>query len=563
MNLAFDTTFDPEFRVYTRANAGEVLPDAISPLGWSLVGPGLEEGFRIALCDNLGALPRSRGRDFQLVGRFAGYFHLNLSALRLAAERLPGTSAAAVDRQYLGEAGRHGLPPYRPVSGEFAWKAKVTLASARTLATLGRRIRDERTEIDRAHHGTTTMINAGATSAELAEQLGVLMNLHARAFGSHVTARALTSSALELATGALTRSGVGPDRALRTIAEIPDLESAKPSRALLALARTVSEDQELSTLIKTGATRAQLAEASPAGSELVGGIDRFISTFGHRGLNEYDPTAPAWEQRPDDVVTMLASLVPVSSSRPGGTRVAPPALDRRVRPLTNALVKNARHAVRRGELTKDHVIRVTHEMRRLLGVIAPLVADRIETEHLGMVSFTELKGVIDGKTVPAIELQRRRQAMEMVASLRPAEWSDGGLRLESARAPSPSGASREPIELKGIPGSAGTARGRARVLVDPYAYFEEGDILIAQVTDTAWTPLFAVAAAVVTDVGGVLSHATIVARELGIPAVVNTKVATAVIVDGDLVEVDGGRGTVTLLARTDRSKPAAPTAPTF
>ncbi|MHB1487837.1 MAG: PEP-utilizing enzyme [Acidimicrobiales bacterium] len=565
MNLAFDTAFDPDFPVYTRANAGEVLPDAIGPLGWSLVGPGLEEGFRIALCDNLGALPRSRYRDFQLVGRFAGYFHLNLSALRLAAERLPGTSATAVDRQYLGDAGLHGLSPYRPVSSDLSWKAKATFASARTLATLGRRIRNERAEIDRARHETTTMINAGATSAELAEQLGALMKLHARAFGSHVTARALTSSALELATGALKRNGVGSDGALRQIAEIPDLESAKPSRELLALAQSVSRDRDLSTLIKGGATRAQLAEARPAGAELVGRIDRFISAFGHRGLNEYDPTAPAWEQRPDDVVTMLASLLSGSLASSGGGPVPAPAVGPRALPLTNVLLKNARRALRRGESTKDNVIRVTHEMRRLLGAMAPLVADRIEAEHLGMVSFIEFKGIIGGETVPTIELEQRRRDMEAVASLRLAEWSDGGLRLvpEGAGARSPSGTSLEPIELAGIPGSAGVARGRARVMVDPYSYFEEGDILVAQVTDTAWTPLFTVAGAVVTDVGGILSHATIVARELGIPAVVNTKVATAVILDEDVIEVDGGRGTVTLLARTPRSEPTTRTEPTF
>ena len=68
-------------------------------------------------------------------------------------------------------------------------------------------------------------------------------------------------------------------------------------------------------------------------------------------------------------------------------------------------------------------------------------------------------------------------------------------------------------------------------------------------TDTAWTPLFLAAGAVITDVGGVLSHATIVARDLGIPAVVNTKVASTTLHDGDLVEVDGTTGTVTVVER--------------
>jgi pyruvate,water dikinase len=85
--------------------------------------------------------------------------------------------------------------------------------------------------------------------------------------------------------------------------------------------------------------------------------------------------------------------------------------------------------------------------------------------------------------------------------------------------------------------------------VDPQGDFEHGEILVAKFTDTAWTPMFVASAAVVTDVGGVLSHATIVARELGIPAVVDTKVGTVELRCGDLVEVDGGAGVVRVLER--------------
>ncbi len=91
--------------------------------------------------------------------------------------------------------------------------------------------------------------------------------------------------------------------------------------------------------------------------------------------------------------------------------------------------------------------------------------------------------------------------------------------------------------------------GKARVIDDPYGDFDDGDIIVAAITDTAWTPLFLAASAVVTDVGGVLSHATIVARDLGIPAVVNTKHASSSIHTGDTIEVDGGTGVVTVIER--------------
>jgi phosphohistidine swiveling domain-containing protein len=76
---------------------------------------------------------------------------------------------------------------------------------------------------------------------------------------------------------------------------------------------------------------------------------------------------------------------------------------------------------------------------------------------------------------------------------------------------------------------------------------DEGDVLVTSVTDTGWTPFFGVAAAVVTEHGGLMSHASIVAREFGIPAVVGLNGACSRLTDGQLVEVDGVAGTVTVL----------------
>jgi pyruvate,water dikinase len=107
----------------------------------------------------------------------------------------------------------------------------------------------------------------------------------------------------------------------------------------------------------------------------------------------------------------------------------------------------------------------------------------------------------------------------------------------------------EPHVVRGYPGSPGLARGPARVVrsLTEVHKVRKGDILVAEATLPAWTPLFATVAAVVTDVGGVTSHCAIVAREYGIPAVVGTTVATSVIRDGHLLEVDGQAGTVRIL----------------
>jgi pyruvate,water dikinase len=102
--------------------------------------------------------------------------------------------------------------------------------------------------------------------------------------------------------------------------------------------------------------------------------------------------------------------------------------------------------------------------------------------------------------------------------------------------------------IEGIGTSPGRVTGTARVLHGPsdFPQMQPGDILVAKITIPAWTPLFALAAGVVTDVGGPLSHSSIVAREYQIPAVLGTGVATARIQSGQRIEVDGDRGVVTL-----------------
>jgi phosphoenolpyruvate synthase/pyruvate phosphate dikinase len=105
--------------------------------------------------------------------------------------------------------------------------------------------------------------------------------------------------------------------------------------------------------------------------------------------------------------------------------------------------------------------------------------------------------------------------------------------------------------LQGTAASSGLATGPARVITGPgdFERLQAGDVLVCATTTPAWTPLFASAAALVTDTGGILSHAAIVAREYGLPAVVGCDIATTAIRDGARVEVDGDAGRVRVALR--------------
>jgi pyruvate,water dikinase len=106
--------------------------------------------------------------------------------------------------------------------------------------------------------------------------------------------------------------------------------------------------------------------------------------------------------------------------------------------------------------------------------------------------------------------------------------------------------------LRGVPASPGRGRGPARLVNGPadFARFQSGDVLICRSTTVSWVPLFNMASGIVADVGGALSHAALVAREFGIPAVCGTGSALELLLDGEMVEVDGTAGTVRRIATT-------------
>ena len=148
-------------------------------------------------------------------------------------------------------------------------------------------------------------------------------------------------------------------------------------------------------------------------------------------------------------------------------------------------------------------------------------------------------------------VRERRAAFERQRGMRPPRYvgpvpNDTGPadRFDSARIDATA-----PDELRGTGASAGVVRGRARLVEsqDAFGAVQPGDIIVCPASNPSWVPVFTIAGGLVTNTGGVLSHAAVVAREFGLPAVVGVAGATTKIADGRLVEIDGTAGTVRLL----------------
>lgn len=545
MAVEFDTPFDPEYPLYTRAIAAEVFPEVLTPLAWSLLGECIEDGLRESFCQHLGVLPEP-DRPWFTVGRFAGRLHLNLSVARTVAQRLPGTDPAATDRDFFGASEVLGLPAYVPDPEDARWRRRALPTALHATASATRWVRSVAARVRAEVARTDEFLARRPSSAVLVTRLDELTGeLYEDLFGVHMTVRTLASAPLTLARQALLRSGMSPAEAMDRIASVPLLEGARPCREMAVIARTVDPRSPLAVELGRGMGWPALRVCPLRGAAaLRGRLEDFLTEFGHRGGNELDPTQPAWAQRPDQVLTLLRPMVlthpdPAPSGRGRGSGL-----------VADTLVRAARNAVRRGEASRDALVLYTHQIRRVIFELAHRWQDRVALEDLRMLTLAELRGVANGARLPVEVVTRRREEVAWARSVQPAPWSHRRLALSPP--PAPSGAET----VTGVGGAAGVVRGRVRVLTDPYQEVPDGSVLVCRLVDTAWTPLFVTAAALVTDVGGLLGQAAVVARDLGIPAVVDAAVATVELCDGDLVEVDGAAGVVRVLERAASRRPA-------
>lgn len=300
-----------------------------------------------------------------------------------------------------------------------------------------------------------------------------------------------------------------------------------------------------------------LGAEPPADAHLAGGLRDFASgaltrvafleRFGHRGTNEMELSQPRWVEAPEQldalVGTEKARGLPVPRVGDAWDRVAAEAkLSAAVKAQAGVWVDRLRTYLGLREAAKHYLLLGYAVIRRAL-----VEFDR-RYRLRGGVFFLLPDELKDLRTTgtdlsPQIAQRRKRRQAELALEVPPLLFSDD-LEAIGRPAPAPEGGD----VLTGVALSAGTAEGPALVLTAPTAPPAEGGyVLVCPSTDPAWVPLFAHAAALVMETGGVLSHGAIVAREFGLPAVAGLPGAVRRLRTRQRVRVDGGRGTVTVL----------------
>jgi pyruvate,water dikinase len=562
----------PRMPFYTRANAGEVLPDPASPLGWTLVfEQGLLPGWLRGLVEfgfyREGELPMDRP---PVAGLFGGYFYINLSHCRVLAIRM-GMTVEAFDATLLGSAA--AAPSYQPhpddPCGECSAKIAQTIGEILAASQFPQIDADtERVLALRRGRPDLAALSEAALVAHARSFLPELDNAFVRhdysTFGSAVGPAMLAEACA--AAGE-------PAALLDLISGYGEVPSASPSWGLWELSRLANASPELSAVFDQGVAAVLAALPSPAQPAVVKfaeALDSFLADFGQRGPNEWDIRAISWEAGPDQVLALVDSMrhIPDEDSpdarharleatrRAAAERIRAALPDDASRVSFDVALQSSARTIPLREKTKLIAVTTINEVRlamRELGRRGVAAGYYAAPEDVMMLLESELDDyVADPARFAPVIAERLAQYLALFEIEPP-------FIIDADPAPLPSWPRRarprpEPAAagevLHGIGGSAGQYQGRARVGMDlPAAMaLEPGEILVAPLTDAAWTPLFLVAGAVVVDVGALNSHAVVVSRELGIPCVLSLADATARLRDGMVLAVDGTAGTVTVVS---------------
>jgi phosphoenolpyruvate synthase/pyruvate phosphate dikinase len=551
-------TSDEENHVYVSVGHQQMMTDPMKPLGlslWKLTSPALmvEAGGRlfVDVTKPLGSPARraslvaALGRSDPLIG----------DALQTILDRGDFVATRADPDEGQGRTPAYamqadGAPA--PLETDLAIVAELIEGSRASLAALKREIR--------AKSGAALL---DFIVADLQELKRVLFNQ--QSLGVIVaTTRATWTLNEQL------QSWLGEKNAVDTLTQsVPGNVTSEMGLALLDVADVIRPHPDVVAFLRQVGDDENFLDELPGldgGRDARDAIQIYLGKYGMRCVGEIDVTKPRWSERPSTLVPLILGNVRNFEQGAGERRFEEgrqqawekeqELLTRlRALPQGEAKAEEAKRAIDRirnlagyREYPKYHMIsRYFVYKQALLADAERLVQAGVlhDREDIFYLTFQELHDVARTNQVDDQLIGQRKNAFGSYQALTPPRvlTSDGeALAGTYRRADVPAGA------LTGLPVSAGTVEGRARVILDmAQADLEAGDILVTAYTDPSWTPAFVAIEGLVTEVGGLMTHGAVIAREYGLPAVVGVEHATRLIRDGQRIRVHGTDGYIEIL----------------
>jgi pyruvate,water dikinase len=560
-------------QVWANPNVSEVLPEVVTPLTYSVVSvmfqPLFNSVFRL-----FGADPR-RGSLIGLVGGRI-YWNANIG-LAVARPFVSPVKAAGLNSLFGGEQNRHFERGEFDLCDEdlpdlgFSWPKYIVSWPGIVRSLIAHRTSKSDTfmvNLKAANDRLIRFDSGAATTEELIRMVG--QKLHEGMKECDL----LSFWPGMIAAGVLQKAcrdwldDAGQGLGYRLLAAQGGIADTEAGLDLWRLAALAHEDRQTEMLLLGAGDWDALGPrlgCTDHGRRFVAAWDRFLATHGQHCHNELELTSPRWTETPDYILGLLQSYLR-SLDRANPLERQQQLADTREQ-LADQCRRKLRNPVKRWlftwslrrtqKLTRDRenwkyeAVRFLAVFRRVFLELGQRLCQKgifTKREDIFFLEIAEVKPVVQGRAGFDVQqrIAARRVEYERNMALTPPPVVVG--RYDPQKHVAREVDTNVKV-LKGIAVSPGIATGKARVIIHPDdgQHIEPGEILVAPVTNPAWTPYFLPAVGVVMDMGGVLSHGAIIAREYGLPAVVNVGPASKIIRTGQRICVDGDRGTVTIL----------------
>jgi phosphohistidine swiveling domain-containing protein len=527
------TTSRPR-QYWSTANVGEAMPGVATPLGWSLWGPAVDLGVKDCFA-RMGALPRDQVRlaadpNDAVTAVFYGRAALNVNFFCEMGGLLPGSGPDAIARQLLGE-----VPAGIPLASSKRRLPQVAVRMPHALATIRRDVLARSAPVHTWWQSWTPRFadldEDGARRALIEGRDHFVEAIRVQAGGVFIGVQAVYDQLLVL----IEKAGLDHAQANAIVAgQGSHAETAlivdlwRMGRGTLTLDGFLREHGYHGPLAGEVSATVWREDASP--------VRRLAAQYAGRDASE-DPATAAAERvrlREQAEQELLAKLS--RAQRPGAKLVLKLAVDRiPLRGVAKAAYLQA--------------LDVTRGAARRLG--EHLAADgRLEdAEDVFLFTADELMPGHFPRDARAIAADRKAQRAAFVQHDIATHWEGNPAPVELSAMGTAAEATDEDT-VTGIGASGGVVEGTVRIVHDPsFSEIEPDEVLVCTTTDPSWAAALFLSSALVVDIGGLLSHAAVVAREIGVPCVIGTGNGTRVLRTGDIVRVDGNAGTVTILKR--------------
>jgi phosphohistidine swiveling domain-containing protein len=546
--LGFDPqTLDTPLRfasdVHTRCNVGEMMPGAVSPLTYSTCARGIDEGWQ-RIKDDL-RMPRDRYPVEPYVAMSHGHLFINMSeGVRFSS----GVSGGTADQQSLAICGRVVSEIVEPPAAPLWQRLPRLLRQVAAMLRPGPRIRRMEALV------SAGPIGAGSDSLASWQKIDARMQDLFEAYQLHLVVSSTAGTISPILLQILSKGDEPSDAHHAVVASIlagaTDVESADIALGLEPVLETLLESPTSATRFADASLESARAwlQTEAAGEAGIA-FRAYLERHGHRSLRELDIRQPEWRADPTPVLRSLQAQVRGRLATDSDARPSAQA-EKQERPVAARRFDRfqflAHAAVRNRERTKSLLVEETVLFKRAYRSLGEQLVDEGRLPDADAIYFLlheeigTLAAAAPGHPLAA-EALARRDALAYQETLRFPEVVVGQ--------PQP-----EPIDLSGSeehvvvgkPVSRGRIEGTVRVVrrLEEAESLKPGEILVAPITDVGWTPYFAIIGGLVTDVGSAVSHGAVVAREYGLPAVLNTGNATEILRDGERVILDGDRGTI-------------------